>query len=131
MGGGVPETFSLHLGSSIICIVTMHVGEGPVFLLIVTSATSQPPPPSPLPTRVKRQLGKGVDDWLAGTWLESGQAVNLVCPTQGRHFMMLDSRLCLAWSQHASHPPTALPAPPHPGFCCAERSLPPWAQPLP
>lgn len=79
--GGVPETFSLNFPSSIICTVTMHVGDSPVFLLIITSATPQPLPP--LATRVKKQLGEGVDDWLVGTWLESAQAVNLVCPTRG------------------------------------------------
>ena len=55
----MPETFSLHFPSSIICIVTMHVGDGPVFLLIITSATPQPLNPL---------AHEGKEAWMTGLW---------------------------------------------------------------
>lgn len=64
--------------------------------------SSSPPPP---PMKGKKQLGEGVADRPSGTGPMPGPAVNLVCLTRGKDFMMLGPTLCLAWSQQARHPP--------------------------
>lgn len=44
----------------------------------------------------------------------SGCELGLLDP--GRHFMMLDARLCLAWSQRAGRPPDHFACPTTPRF---------------